>query len=130
MRKSYQKVFTIFVLGLLFLPLGYMFGGKEKTRLAGVDPQTDLPSLQTTKFKTKQFQQQFEKWWQSHFLYRKIALKLKNQLYDWANFGQFHANRELIEGKKLSFSKRRNKCSLHKKLLSRLEPYFKRFIKN
>lgn len=102
MTKSYQKVFAIFVLGLLFLPLGYMLGGKEKTRLAGVDPQTELPSLQTTKFKTKQFQQQFEKWWQSHFLYRKIALKLKNQLYDWANFGQFHAgyNKTIVQGKK------------------------------
>lgn len=100
MKKIHQKLFVAFVIGLLLLPLGYIFGKKERTRLAGVDLQTDLPSLQKTKFKTKQFQLQFEKWWQSHFLYRKAALKLKNQLYDWANFGRFHAgyNKTIAQG--------------------------------
>lgn len=137
MRNFHQKIFVVFVISLLILPLGYIFGGKEKTKLAGVDPLTDLPSLQTSTFQKREFQKSFEKWWQSHFLYRKIALKLKNSLYDYANLGIFHSNHSLIQGKKnYLFQKEeieaiyRKDCSLNlsniSKDLSKINTYLKK----
>lgn len=94
-----KKIFVFYVLFLLVVPLGYIFGLHAGTP-KGVEVVTELPSLQTSSYKKRCFQEQFEKWWQSHFYGRKTALKIKNQIYDMANFGVIHAgyNYNIIEG--------------------------------
>lgn len=89
--KKYRQIFIVAVMFLMLIPLGYVFGIKEKTSLAGKEVYTDLPSLQQKSFLNKDFQTNFEQWWSSHFYARKIALKIKNQLYDWANFNVIHS---------------------------------------
>lgn len=99
--RYYRQLFIACVIFLMVLPLGYMLGLQETTKLVGKDILTDLPSLQKKSFLKKDFQSDFEKWWNSHFFARKIALKLKNQLYDWANFNLIHSgyNNNVIQGK-------------------------------
>lgn len=97
-----KKFFVYFVLTLLVLPLGYLLGIKDNTTVVyGFEKPTELPSLQNLSYTDGQFQKQFESWWQQKFLGRKIDLKLKNQLYDWANFGKIHSgfDNNIVEGK-------------------------------
>ena len=42
----------------------------------------------------------FEAWWNSHFAFRKIMLKLKNQIYYWMNFGAIYSRNTVVQGKK------------------------------
>lgn len=98
---NYKKVFIITIIAFLFLPLLYVFGLKDKTVIYGVENTTNLPSLQTSPFRNKDFQKKFEKYWETHFGTRKFMLKTKNTLYDWFNLGLIHAgyNENIIEGK-------------------------------
>ena len=131
MKNGHQKLFVAVVIAFLALPLGHIFGLKATTHLAGVDPQTDLPSLQKQKFRTREFQKEFEKWWQSHYAFRKICLKTKNHLYDLVNFGSFHSgyNYTLIEGNGEHLYERRNidtiyngNCSVdHTRIIQKLK---------
>ena len=99
MKNWHQKLFIFAIVCLLTLPMTYMLGVKDKTVINGVEPITELPSLQEKSWKDRAFQQDFEKWWASHFGFRKLALKTKNTLYDLANLNKIHAgyNRTLIE---------------------------------
>ena len=99
MKNWHQKLFILAIFLLLALPMTYMLGVKDKTVINGVEPITELPSLQEKSWKDRAFQQDFEKWWASHFGFRKLALKTKNTLYDLANLNKIHAgyNRTLIE---------------------------------
>lgn len=99
--RHYRQLLIVSIISLMALPMGYMLGMQESTKLAGEDVLTDLPTLQNKSFFTKKFQSEFEKWWNSHFFARKIALKLKNQLYDWANFNLIHSgySNSVIQGK-------------------------------
>ena len=98
--KNYYRLFVFGVVCLLALPMGYLFGVQENTVLFGRDPLTDLPSMHKQSFADKNFQKQFENWWTSHFLFRRLALKTKNQIYDWANFGRIHSgyNQTVVQG--------------------------------
>lgn len=100
-KNRYRDIFIILLVACFSIPLGSIIGLKEHTLLYGSDPLTDLPSLQEQSYIKKDFQKQFEAWWTSHYLFRKKALKLKNQLYDWANFGLIHSgySGNVIEGK-------------------------------
>ena len=91
MNNRYQKIFVWTILILMCLPLTYIVGMKEPTTISGVDKSTELPSIQEKSFENKKFQSQFEGWWNSHFAFRKSMLKLKNQIYDWLNFGKIHS---------------------------------------
>ena len=91
MKNWYQKLFILAIFLLLALPMTYILGVKDKTVINGVEPITELPSLQEKSWKDRTFQQDFEKWWTSHFGFRKLALKTKNTLYDLANFNKMHA---------------------------------------
>ena len=91
MKNWHQKLFILAIALLLALPMTYMLGVKDKTVLNGVEPITGLPSLQEKSWKDRAFQQNFEKWWASHFGFRKLALKTKNTLYDLANLNKIHA---------------------------------------
>ena len=99
--RHYRQLFITGVISLMVFPMGYMLGMQENTKLTGQDVLTDLPTLQKKSFLLKDFQPEFEKWWNSHFFARKIALKLKNQLYDWANFSLIHSGyrNNVIQGK-------------------------------
>ncbi|MCQ2966443.1 MAG: hypothetical protein MJ250_06890 [Alphaproteobacteria bacterium] len=79
----------------------YIFGASNSSVLHGSENIIALPSIHERSFKEKDFQIQFEKWWNSHFYLRKKMLKLKNQFYDLANFGKIHSgyNNQVIEGK-------------------------------
>ena len=101
LKTHYRQIFIVFIFFTLALPMGYMLGIKDPSFLYGVDVTTPLPSLQQQSFADKEFQSNFEKWWNSHFLMRKISLKMKNQIYDWMNFGKIHTgyNNSIIEGK-------------------------------
>lgn len=96
----YKKVFVGALVICLCLPSLYFLGLKEKTFSYGSETITELPSLQTSSFKKRKFQGEFEQWWNSHFAFRKRMLKTKNQLYDWLNFGLIHAgySENIIEG--------------------------------
>lgn len=102
MKKIHQKLFVAFVIGILSLPLLHLVGFTKDVRLAGIDPKTDLPTWKEGVFRTRQFQREFENWWSSHYAFRNVLLRTKNQIYDWVNFGKFHYgyNQTLIEGKK------------------------------
>ena len=91
MKNWHQKLFILAIFLLLALPMTYMLGVKDMTVINGVEPITELPSLQEKSWKDRTFQQDFEKWWTSHFGFRKLALKTKNTLYDLANFNKMHA---------------------------------------
>ena len=91
MKNWHQKLFILAIVLLLALPMTYVLGVKDKTVLNGVEPITELPSLQEKSWKDRTFQQNFEKWWASHFGFRKLALKTKNTLYDLANLNKMHA---------------------------------------
>ena len=118
MTRKHHLFFIIIVICLLSLPIGYFCGLQETTKIHGVEIITELPSLQTSSFSNKIFQNQFENYWSSHFLFRKAALKAKNQLYDWFNFNQIHSgyNGLIIEGKddylfeKMYFDALRSPC--------------------
>lgn len=99
MENYIKKFVVVLVFVILFLPLAYLFGVKDTTKIYGVEPKGELPSLQERSFLKREFQQDFESWWTSHFGFRKLALKTKNTLYDLANFNKIHAgfNRILIE---------------------------------
>lgn len=99
--KNYYRLFVFGVVCLLALPMGYLFGVQESTVLFGRDPLTNLPSMHKQSFTDKSFQKQFENWWTSHFLFRRLALKTKNQFYDWANLGRIHSgyNQNVVQGK-------------------------------
>lgn len=99
--KLIKTIFISTICLTLAMPSLYMLGGKETTIIYGSENITPLPSLQEKTFIDKQFQKQFEDWWQSHFYGRKFALKLKNQIYDWENFGKIHSgySRNVIQGK-------------------------------
>mgnify|MGYP002869999559 CR=1 FL=1 len=100
-NKLIKVIFVSTICLILAIPSLYMLGNKENTLIYGRENITPLPSLQEKAFIDKQFQKQFENWWQSHFYGRKIALKLKNQIYDWANLGRIHSgySRCVIQGK-------------------------------
>ena len=91
MKNWHQKLFIFAIVCLLTLPMTYMLGVKDKTVINGVEPITELPSLQEKSWKDRTFQRDFEKWWASHFGFRKLALKTKNTLYDLANLNKIHA---------------------------------------
>ena len=91
MKNWHQKLFIFVIVLLLALPMTYMLGVKDRTVLNGVEPITGLPSLQEKSWMGRTFQQDFEKWWASHFGFRKLALKTKNTLYDLANLNKIHA---------------------------------------
>lgn len=99
--KKYQIVFVALVILFLSLPLGGLIGMQDKIRIYGVENITEFASLQEKKYIDRQFQNNFEKWWQTHFFLRKLALLLKNQIYDWSNFGLIHLGGEatIIQGK-------------------------------
>lgn len=99
MKNWHQKLFIMVIVCLLALPMTYMFGVKVETVIYGVESVTELPSLQEKSWKDRTFQRNFEKWWTSHFGFRKLALKTKNTLYDLVNLNKIHAgyNRTLIE---------------------------------
>ena len=99
MKNWHQKLFILAIALLLALPMTYMLGVKDKTVINGVEHITELPSLQEKSWMNRTFQQDFEKWWASHFGFRKLALKTKNTLYDLANFNKMHAGyrRLLVE---------------------------------
>ena len=99
MKNWHQKIFILAIVLLLALPMTYMLGVKDKTVIKGVEPITKLPSLQKKSWKKRAFQQDFEKWWASHFGFRKLALKTKNTIYDLVNLNKIHAGhgRSLIE---------------------------------
>lgn len=99
--KKYKAVFIFIICALLAAPALYMFGLSETIGIFGKEVITPLPNLHDQSFKNKQFQKQFEEWWQSHFFGRRHALKSKNQLYDWFNLGQMHSGYDngIIQGK-------------------------------
>lgn len=99
MKNWHQKLFILAIVLLLALPMTYMLGVKDKTVLYGVEPIAELSSLQEKSWMDRNFQQGFEKWWSSHFGFRKLALKTKNTLYDLANLNKMHAGHDgmLIE---------------------------------
>lgn len=91
MKNWHQKLFILAIALLLALPMVYMLGVKDNTVLIGVEPITELPSLQEKSWENRTFQQDFERWWASHFGFRKVALKTKNTLYDLVNLNKIHA---------------------------------------
>ncbi len=91
MKNWHQKLFILAIVLLLALPMSYMLGVKDKTMLYGVEPIAELSSLQEKSWMDRNFQQGFEKWWASHFGFRKLALKTKNTLYDLANLNEIHS---------------------------------------
>ena len=99
-KIGYFRLFVCMTVFLLALPLGYLFGAHENTILFGRDPLTDLPDMHKQSFADKSFQKQFENWWTSHFLFRRLALKTKNQIYDWVNFNRIHSgyNKNVVQG--------------------------------
>ncbi|MDO4161757.1 MAG: hypothetical protein Q4D80_01970 [Pseudomonadota bacterium] len=99
MKKSHY-LFVGIVLCFLVAPLGYILGIKAHTPIYGVENIVELPSLQNQSFLSKEFQKNFEEWWQSHYMLRTIFLKTKNQLYDIFNLGKIHSgfNETVIEG--------------------------------
>lgn len=90
MKKS-SKIFVFVVLFFLYLPMTYFLGIKDQTKIIGVEPTTALPSIQEKSFSEKVFQSEFEKWWNSHFGFRRMLLKLKNSIYDVANLFVIHS---------------------------------------
>lgn len=100
-KKAYKKIFIFAIVCLLFLPMTYLLGVKDKTVVYGVEAGENLPSLQASSFVSREFQTKFERWWNTHFGFRKFMLKSKNQFYDWANFGKMHTGyfNNIIEGK-------------------------------
>lgn len=100
MNKS-SKLFVGVLLFFLYLPMTYFFGLNDWTKIVGVEKITDIPSIQEKSFKNKVFQAEFEKWWNSHFGFRNMLLKLKNSVYDVANFFVIHSgySNTLIETK-------------------------------
>ncbi len=100
MNEKSKKIFIIVLFVLLLLPMTCILGIKERTHIYGAETITSLPSLQNTSFKKREFQTQFESWWNSHFGFRKFMLKMKNTIYDFANFRVIHAGyyENIIEG--------------------------------
>lgn len=90
--QKVSKYFLVFIITvLLFLPMTYFVGIKDKTVIIGSEYPHELPSIQTDSFFDKVFQKNFEEWWKSHFGFRNFMLKWKNTLYDIANFRQIHS---------------------------------------
>lgn len=100
MNNGYKKLFIFLVIFLLCLPLTHFLGTIDKTKIYGVEQITELSDITEKSFIKKQIQPVFEAWWNSHFAFRKIMLKLKNQIYDWMNFGVIHSRNTVIQGKK------------------------------
>lgn len=101
MANGYKKFFVLTLFCLLFLPMTYMVGVKDTSIIYGSESVSELPSIQDKSFAERKFQPEFERWWNTHFAFRKFMLKSKNQIYDWANFGLIHKGYfdNIIEGK-------------------------------
>ena len=101
MKDRYKKIFVITLFVLLFLPMTCIFGVKERTHIYGAETITPLTGILDKSFEKREFQSQFESWWNSHFAFRKFMLKVKNTIYDFANFRVIHAGyyENIIEGK-------------------------------
>lgn len=91
MLKTHQIVFIAIILILLCIPLSYILGVKDRTEIKGVEYQYKLPSLQDEYWINRQFQADFEKWWNSHFGFRNFFLKTKNSIYDLFNLRKIHS---------------------------------------
>ena len=53
MNNKYQKIFVGFVFALLCVPLTYVIGIQETTKIAGVENITEMPGIQEKSFAKK-----------------------------------------------------------------------------
>jgi hypothetical protein len=97
-----MRIFLIaFIIIFLSLPLTYFVGVEDKTIIHGVETAVEKPTLQNQKYHNRSYQKAYDVWWNNNFMFRKVMLKTKNQIYDWLNLGQFHSgySRYIIQGK-------------------------------
>lgn len=95
-----KKIFIAVIITLLFIPLGCIFTLKQKSSLYGVEEKHSFPQISFENIFNSTYQNQFEKWYQQNFFLRNSLVKIKNQLYSWANFNAFYSgyNNTIIRG--------------------------------
>ncbi len=91
MYNKNKIIFCAAILLLLFLPMLTFLRVKEKTRLYGVEKDVTIPPITPAAFFAGSYQKTFEEFYAKTFFLRKGYLKIKNQLYDFANLGKFHS---------------------------------------
>lgn len=87
---------------VLAIPMLRFFGFKESwTTLVGTEKKVIVPSVTCKNLENRSFQSAAEEFFAKNFFMRKAALKTRNQLYEYLDFGLFHEGygRQVVEGR-------------------------------